>query len=261
MGLFDPKPRNDNSDLASKVEALTKSVGDMQGGITQITDAVKTMYSTQQTMQQNFDQFQQGAQGNDAQYQSVATEEKFRSLAEYQPEELEGMTETQKLMVMQEGTQKMITDALGGALKPVTDQFNSFQQQTEKDKAQQQLNSVMGETGSDGKLLRPDFNDMLQTMVDLKNDPSMSSLPFDKLYTLAQGEYKLKQPEKYAALQDKHFPKPENMQSSYGGFLSDTLQETGESGDLSIEAASKEAAQEALEEFGSLPDGGGDFAA
>jgi hypothetical protein len=139
------------------------------------------------------------------------------------------------------------------ALNPIGEQFQNFQQMSAKEKAQQDLERVMNEMDQSGKKLRPDFNEMVPVMIDLKKDPAREKLPLMELYDLAHSHYKRTQPEKYAALQDKYFPRPENMQQSYGGFLSATLQETGEPGDMPIADAAHAAAREVLENVGSLP--------
>ncbi len=260
MALFDRK--DPMQEMSTKLDGLMKTVEGLTQGMTQISTAVQTLHTNQTQMNQDFGALKQEFAGNDHQFQHVATNDRYqqqqaeqqpRGLHEYSPEELEQMTEQDKWRIQSEYNDARMLDNIKKAVGPIGEQFGQFQQQTAAEKAKADLDRIMHEMGPDGKPLRPDFRDMLQTMVDLKKDPARSQLGFDELYDLSHSHLKRTQPERYAALQEKHFPKPENVRQPYGGFLTDSSQQTDEPGDLSISDAATEAAAEVLENTGGFP--------
>lgn len=261
MGLFE-KPRSEGPDLSGltqQVQTLTSTMTELKGSLAEVINEVKIIHSNQSNMQENFNTLQQNMNsGNDHQFQEgAAQEQRPRSLAEYTPDELEQLTEAQKYQIMQESIRYEMQDTIKSAINPFGEKLQGLEKNAASFQANTELEKLMKEEDAEGKLIRPDFNDMLQTMVELKRDPARSGLPLSDLYELSRSHYKKTQPEKYAALQEKHFPKPADVQHSYGGFLSNTLQESGEPGDLSLEEAGQEAAREVIEKQGGLPSADG----
>ena len=258
MALFDRK--DPMQEMNTKLDGLMKTVEGLTQGLTQMSTAVQTLHTNQTQMNQDFGAMKQEFSGNASQFQHVATNDRYqeqqqqaiRGLHEYGPEELEQMTEADKWRIQAEYSDARMLENIKKAVDPIGEQFGNFQAQTAQEKAKAQLERIMNEQGPDGKALRPDFKDMLQTMVELKKDPARANLGFDELYDLSHSHVKRTQPEKYAALQDKHFPKPENVRQPYGGFLSDQSQKTETPGDMSIPDAAQEAAREVLEDSGSF---------
>ena len=258
---FDDKPANnkpaDLTGLTAQVTTLAKSVETMAAGMGEIKTAVTTLHQNQTNMQEGMNSMQQNMNaGNDHQLQhdvNLQAPQAPKSIAEYTPEELETLTEAQKMQIMQESIQFTMQAEMKTAMDPLGKQLSEMNQNTANFQQQTALDKLMTELGPDQKLLRPDFKEMMQTMVDLKKDPSRTNLPLSDLYELSRSHYKKTRPEEFAALQDKHFPKPDVVQDPYGGFLSDTMQETDEPGNLSLEDAGNEAAKQVLENQGGLP--------
>lgn len=262
MGLFDPKPKADTPDVSVQLSELSQTVKTMQSSVQQLTQGMQVLYSNQTQMSEAFGELKGGlGQANDHHFQSVATEEGFRSLSEHSPEELEAMSEQQKFAILEEGNRKAMQAAIKEAIAPVGEQLQNVTQMTAQERSRAELDKVMNEKGPDGKLLRPDFNELTSTMVEMRKDSAYKNLPMKNLYVLAREEYKLKNPEGFTALEAKHFPKPENVHESYGGFLSATMQQTDEPGDMPLDKAAEAAAREVLEGTGGLPgaDGFGDL--
>jgi len=236
MGIFDSKPKLDTPDVSSQLSELSQTVKTMQSSIQNLTQGMQTLYANQTQMSEAFGEFKGGlGQGNDHYFQSVATEEKFRSLSEYSPEELEAMNEQQKFAILEESNRKAMQTAIKEAIAPVDERIQNVTQVTAQEQSRAELDKVMNQKGPDGKLLRPDFNELTSTMVEMRKNEAYKNLPMKNLYVLAREEFKEKNPEGFAALEAKHFPKPENVHESYGGFLSATMQQTDEPGDMPLE--------------------------
>jgi hypothetical protein len=256
MSIFDPKPKEDFSGLTSQVEALTQSVKGLETSITEITNSVKILHNNQTQLSETIGGLKEGFTSNESHFQDVANEERIRSLSEYSEDELAMMNEQQKYRIQEEAANKQMRDAIQQALTPVGEQMKSVQQSAQDAAREQELRGLMTERGADGKLLRPYFNDVIPYMTELQKERGPNVLPFSDLYTLGKARFEERDPAGFTAVHEKHFPKPksrQNMQDAYGGFLSQTLQETDEPGDMSIAEAAEAAAREVLENDGSLP--------
>ena len=261
MGLFDPKPKSDpNADLAAQLSTLATTVQQMQGQMGEITSAVRTMHADQTQMRESFGEMKGQFQPNDHQFQEVANTEQTRSLSEYAPEELEHLSEQQKYEIMQKGIMENMQQSIKEAISPLTDSIQGTQQNMARSQAESELQTVMSEMGADGATVRPDFNEILPTMVTMKKDTAYGNLPMKDLYDLAKGRFKTTNPDGYTAMQEKYFPKQENVQRPYGGLLSDTLQEPDNAGDMSIKDAAQDTMREYVETGGGLPGDDGAYA-
>ena len=257
MGLFDNAKKDPNAELSQKLETLTQTVQSLQGNIGEITNAVKTLHSNQTQMNTDLNSVRDGnvlGQGNDSQRQDAATEE-LRNLSSYSEDELSTLTDRERYSIQEQNTQKMLEETVKRALEPVTQNLNSVQSNMVQGQAQSELKELMSEKGSDGKVLRPDFQDqsLLQMMTTMKKDPTMQNLPLRNLYVLAKDKMRSDQPEAYSALEGKYFPK--EVKSSYGGIFSDQAPAGEPAGDMTLEEASAAAAQEVLSDGGGLPQG------
>ena len=259
MGLFDNTKKDPNADLLAKIEALTQTVTSLQGNMGSITDAVKTLHSNQAQLSESMNnQTPQGDIGPSNDHATQDTAKERRMLSSYSEEELSSLTDRERFSIQEQNTQNMLEETVKRALEPVTQNLNSVQSNMVQGQAQSELKELISEKGSDGKVLRPDFQDqsLLQMMTTMKKDPTMQNLPLRNLYVLAKDKMRSDQPEAYSALEGKYFPK--EVKPSYGGIFSDQGAQGEPAGDMTLEEASAAAAQEVLSDNGGLPQGAGE---
>lgn len=235
--------RNDTPAVDPRVDTLTETVKTLTASLQQVTEALSGMKQGQQQITQTLNQLtgQVAQVKQPIQQEPPPAEDTFKSLDQYTVEEIEQMPITQQMQIQREDTQRMIEAAVTKSVKPVQDDFNTYRATAKQDQQSANLKSLIAETGTDGKLVRPDFKDWVPDMIELQKDPSMKALPLDKLYILAKGS----NPNKNAELQEKYNPKPA-VKEHFGGLLSTSSQQSADKGDLSVEAASLEA----IKEFG-----------
>jgi len=233
----------------------------MQGQMEQFGGAIQTLHTNQAQMQQSMGKLEGGFEANAHQFQEVANEERIRGLGEYSQDELAMMSETQKFEIMQQSIIANVQESMQKAIGPLTESLNGVQQSSARDKSEAMLNTLMGERGADGNLVRPDFNDLLPGMVELKKDAGRSNLPLGDLYDLAKLNLQRSSPDKYTAMQEKYYPKKEDVKRPYGGILSDTFQEPEHEGNMSVEEAGQDTLREMYETEGMPAEAetGGDF--
>jgi len=256
MGFFDNRPKSGSNDVEQQVSKLAQTVQQMQGQIGEIVNAVKTIHSTQTEMQESFKSMSQDFQPRGHQYQDMDKQDlqRMRNLSEYSDEELHMLSEQQKYDILQQNIVKQMEQTIQKALGPLSESVQGTQRTVAQTRAEAELQAIVGEKGADGSLIRPDFNEILPMMVKLKKDSAYANLPMRDLYELGKSRYKSENPEGFKSLQAKYFPDRNRVQRPYGGLLSDTLQETGIPGDMSIEDAAQDTLREFLETGGGLPD-------
>ncbi len=250
MSLFNKDPKDPNSDLIAQIEALTKTVGAMQTGMESVVNSVKTLNTNQTELAQTVGGLRQGAMSPPAAKQEPAA---IKPLSSYTEDELESMTDRDKYQIQEAVSQQNLAKMIKDAISPIGDQLKSVQTGTANMKGEAELQRILGEKDSSGRLLRPDMTDLLPTMVELQKDPNRANLGFSDLYVVAKNHIKSADPTKAAAIEAKHFSSDSNVQQTYGGLLSSVGQETDEPGDMSVEAAAKASLKQVVEEVGGIP--------
>ncbi len=249
MGIFDKQAPKDNSaDLKKGIEDLALTVKEMQSNMTEIISSVKLINTNHNQLAESVGSMR----SVDSQAGQEEKIETIRPLSEYTEEELGMLSERERYQVQEQVASQNMLNAVREALGPIGEQLKTVQAGAANTKAESDLRRVMTEVGSDGKMVRPDINDILPTMVELRKDASRSNLGFSDLYTVAKSHIKVQDPAKAAEIEAKHFPKS-NVSQTYGGFLSTAGQKTNEPGDMSIDDAAESAAREVLEDIGGLP--------
>ena len=253
-----PKPAGDG-----EMEKLTKMVTDLTGQMTQMTQFVQSLQTNQQQLNQVMSQFDREMGGMRGQSQTgrdmtelnleeleKQKEKPLTSVYDLGQEDFDAIPANQRYKMLEDGILSKVEKALGDAMKPLTDQLTNTQNLIGKNQTQSELDTLRSATGEDGKPLKPDFNDWLPAMAKLREKPEFAKLPLQALYDVARGA----DPKKATELSEKYAPKKEEMREfRFGGLTSDLAPESTETGDLSVEEASLQAAKEYLSENGGSP--------
>jgi len=240
----------------SASEELRKAVQALQNSVVEIAQSVKMLHSQQQELGQAFgsirEEFGGIKLGGNSAEMSQRRADEFRSLSQYSDDELSALSESQKYQILEESNRRNFQKMVQEALNPISQELQGVQQLTARTKAETEIEKILNEKGPDGKALRPDFNDLLPIMVELKKDSAMKNLPLRNLYVLAKDQLRTSDPKKFEELEMRYNPPKRNLRQSYFGSLSNVSQESKPAGDMPIRKAAETAAMEVLESGGDL---------
>ena len=177
-------------------------------------------------------------------------------LADLSEEEVESLSRKDYLSRLQSELLDDVTTSLKEALKPVTDQISTVQQQTVQEKVYNELQRFRSAKDESGNLKYPDFEDWKNEMQKLNS--RTQGLSLEQLYSLAKNEAKMQDPDKYKRVTEKYWPEPKPTTARklpFGGVPPKLIGEGPPKGNLSVREAAAKALGNMLETEGPIPVG------
>jgi len=167
-------------------------------------------------------------------------------------EDLEQLSRKDLLALQQQELTNVVTSAMKDLLTPVHERLNGMEQTTHQTRAQTELEKFVN-AAVDGKPKYPDWKDHFPSMKEILSKTKGISI-FDA-YTMAKARLKESDPNKFAEIEEKHFPKtPASTPFSYGGQQTVSYSAPTKETNMSLDDAMEATAREFSELHGPMPD-------
>lgn len=242
-GKQEPAKKEDPAAGGDQTNAeLLKLVRDLSGHVQSLNGRMAQIES----------QVQQPAQPAAPQEPQEPQVPKKPSLADMPEEELSTLSRAELVRGIQDEILGGLEDVLKKNLKPVDERLNTFESTSRKKDLQMALREFVNEKDSDGNLVRPDWQDWAPDIQNLMK--SQPGLTFKQAYTLVKNEAQTSDPERYAQVQEKYWPKPEEPQRQpFGGIYPSNIGIPNSEEVISLDDAAMKAFGEMMDEAGPLP--------
>lgn len=237
-----PPQQTPNTDMTEFMKIVQGLLGEMQ-------EVRQQVIGLQQQRQERFPAPDDEFQGQ----QRTPSPAKPR-FADMAAEDLQIMGDAEKFNLFGDELREDLVSTIKEVIAPITKQLSDMSARSSQYQAQTEIEKIKTEKGSDGKLLRPDFEDWRGAMAELqKTSPGLS---IKQLYDYTKLDNK--ETELGKRIAEKYAPSftetpRDNVHPIWNGLAPDLMKKTIDGGDLDLDSAAEKALAEVRETRGNMP--------